>query len=36
MNFRDRDVLAIGPVAHAAAESFEHFWNFVRWSRAAR
>src|SRR6185312_13133159 len=28
MNFRDRDVLAIGPVARAAAESFEHFWNF--------
>lgn len=28
MNFRDRDVLAIGPVARLAAESFEQFWNF--------
>jgi putative cardiolipin synthase len=28
MNFRDRDVLGVGPVARAAAESFEQFWNF--------
>lgn len=28
MNFRDRDVLAVGPVAHAAAESFEQFWTY--------
>lgn len=28
LNFRDRDVLAVGPVAQAAAESFEQFWNF--------
>jgi len=27
-NFRDRDVLAVGPVAQAAVESFEEFWNF--------
>lgn len=28
LNFRDRDVLAVGPVAKAAAESFEQFWAF--------
>lgn len=28
MNFRDRDVLAVGPVAQVAADSFEEFWNF--------
>ena len=28
MNFRDRDVLAIGPVAEQAAESFEEFWDY--------
>ncbi len=28
LNFRDRDVLAAGPVARAATESFEQFWNF--------
>lgn len=28
LNFRDRDVLAVGPVARAAAASFEEFWNF--------
>lgn len=28
MNFRDRDVLAVGPVAREAAESFEHFWRY--------
>lgn len=28
LNFRDRDVLAAGPVAQVAAESFEAFWNF--------
>jgi putative cardiolipin synthase len=28
MNFRDRDVLAVGPVAREAAESFEHFWDY--------
>lgn len=28
LNFRDRDVLAIGPVARAAAESFEEFWKY--------
>lgn len=28
MNFRDRDVLAVGPVARAAAESFEEYWNY--------
>lgn len=27
MNFRDRDALAIGPVARRAAESFERFWS---------
>ncbi|MBL9216010.1 MAG: phospholipase D family protein [Opitutaceae bacterium] len=28
MNFRDRDVVAVGPVARAAAESFAEFWKF--------
>ena len=28
LNFRDRDVLAAGPVARAAAESFEEFWRY--------
>ena len=28
MNFRDRDVLAIGPVVRSAAESFEEFWRY--------
>ncbi len=28
MNFRDRDVLAIGPVARQAEESFEAFWGY--------
>lgn len=28
MNFRDRDVLAVGPVARLAEESFEEFWSF--------
>lgn len=28
MNFRDRDVLAVGPVAQAAAKSFEEFWAY--------
>jgi phosphatidylserine/phosphatidylglycerophosphate/cardiolipin synthase-like enzyme len=28
MNYRDRDVLAIGPVAREAAASFEEFWSF--------
>ncbi len=28
MNFRDRDVLAIGPAARAAAASFEQYWSF--------
>ncbi len=28
MNFRDRDVLAVGPVVRAAVESFEGFWNY--------
>ena len=28
LNFRDRDVLAVGPVAMLAAQSFEEFWNF--------
>ncbi|WP_438483281.1 phospholipase D family protein [Oleiharenicola lentus] len=28
MNFRDRDVLAIGPVAREASESFEQFWAY--------
>lgn len=28
MNFRDRDVLAVGPVVHAASQSFETFWRY--------
>ncbi|MBW7893975.1 MAG: phospholipase D family protein [Opitutaceae bacterium] len=28
LNFRDRDVVAVGPVALVAAASFEEFWNF--------
>lgn len=28
MNFRDRDVLAVGPVVRGAVESFEQFWNY--------
>lgn len=28
LNFRDRDVLAAGPVVRAATESFEQFWTF--------
>lgn len=28
MNFRDRDVLAIGPVVRGAVESFEQFWGY--------
>ncbi|MFH0909654.1 MAG: phospholipase D family protein [bacterium] len=28
LNYRDRDVLAIGPVARNAAESFERYWNY--------
>jgi len=28
LNFRDRDVLAVGPVAREAAESFEEFWDY--------
>lgn len=28
LNFRDRDVLAVGPVARVAAESFEEFWRY--------
>jgi cardiolipin synthase C len=28
LNFRDRDVLAVGPVTHDATASFEEFWNF--------
>jgi phosphatidylserine/phosphatidylglycerophosphate/cardiolipin synthase-like enzyme len=28
LNFRDRDVLAVGPVAAEAAASFEEFWNY--------
>ncbi len=28
LNFRDRDVLAVGPVVHAARSSFDHFWNY--------
>jgi len=28
INFRDRDVLAVGPVVRAAVESFEQFWNY--------
>ncbi|MDQ5977962.1 MAG: cardiolipin synthase [Verrucomicrobiota bacterium] len=28
LNYRDRDVLAIGPVARAAAESFDEYWGY--------
>jgi phosphatidylserine/phosphatidylglycerophosphate/cardiolipin synthase-like enzyme len=28
LNFRDRDVLVVGPAARAAAESFEEFWQY--------
>jgi phosphatidylserine/phosphatidylglycerophosphate/cardiolipin synthase-like enzyme len=28
MNFRDRDVLAVGPVVDAAMRSFEEFWQY--------
>ncbi len=28
MNYRDRDVLVIGPAARAAAESFEEYWDY--------
>lgn len=28
LNFRDRDVLAVGPVAGVAAKAFEEFWKF--------
>lgn len=28
MNFRDRDVLAVGPVVAAAVAEFEQFWNY--------
>lgn len=28
MNFRDRDVLAVGPVVRAATKSFEEFWGY--------
>jgi putative cardiolipin synthase len=28
LNFLDRDVLAVGPVARAAADSFADFWNY--------
>jgi phosphatidylserine/phosphatidylglycerophosphate/cardiolipin synthase-like enzyme len=28
MNFRDRDVLAVGPMARAAVKSFEEFWGY--------
>lgn len=28
MNFRDRDVLAIGPVVKAAVKSFDDFWSY--------
>ena len=28
MNFRDRDVLAVGPAARAAAASFERYWAY--------
>lgn len=28
MNFRDRDVLAVGPVVRGAVESFEQFWSY--------
>jgi phosphatidylserine/phosphatidylglycerophosphate/cardiolipin synthase-like enzyme len=35
LNFRDRDVLAVGPVARVAAVSFEQFWTY-RQSVASR
>lgn len=35
LNFRDRDVLALGPVAQAAAESFEDFWAYRHAVRSA-
>lgn len=35
MNFRDRDVLAVGPVVRDAVKSFERFWNY-RHSIASR
>ncbi|MBI3885448.1 MAG: phospholipase D family protein [Opitutae bacterium] len=35
LNFRDRDVLAVGPVVHRAVESFEEFWHY-RYSVASR
>ncbi|MCF7222902.1 phospholipase D family protein [Marilutibacter chinensis] len=35
-NFRDRDVLVAGPVAHAMAADFELFWNDKRSVPAAR
>jgi len=28
LNFRDRDVLAVGPVVHTAVKEFELFWNY--------
>ncbi|PTY03768.1 hypothetical protein DB347_21285 [Opitutaceae bacterium EW11] len=28
LNFRDRDVLAVGPVVRAAAKEFEQFWDY--------
>lgn len=28
LNYRDRDVLAVGPAAQAAAESFDDFWKY--------
>lgn len=28
MNFRDRDVLAVGPIAREAEESFEEYWDY--------
>ena len=28
LNFRDRDVLVVGPAARVAAESFEEFWKY--------
>jgi phosphatidylserine/phosphatidylglycerophosphate/cardiolipin synthase-like enzyme len=28
MNFRDRDVVAVGPVVRGAVESFEQFWRY--------
>ena len=34
-NFRDRDVLAVGPVVRSATESFEEFWQY-RYSVASR